>query len=69
MGAGTGGMRIPQRARSPAQSPPPAGLQVQDVVEPTWPERNDQSWGGWSPTRGRVIPGTAIYVAKKAGTA
>ena len=45
-----------------------AGLQVQDVVEPTWPERNDQNWGGWSPTRGRVIPGTAIYVAQKPGS-
>ena len=24
--------------------------------------RTTQEWGGWSPTRGRVIPGTAIYV-------
>ncbi|MBD2760256.1 class I SAM-dependent methyltransferase [Yimella sp. cx-573] len=42
-----------------------AGLVVTDVVEPQWPERNDQEWGGWSPLRGKVIPGTAIYVATK----
>ncbi|HET8769211.1 MAG TPA: SAM-dependent methyltransferase, partial [Pedococcus sp.] len=27
-----------------------------------WPERNTQTWGGWSPTRGRLFPGTAIFV-------
>ncbi|MGN6089544.1 MAG: class I SAM-dependent methyltransferase [Actinomycetales bacterium] len=42
-----------------------AGLELHDVVEPTWPERNSQVWGGWSPTRGRLIPGTAIFVAAK----
>lgn len=42
-----------------------AGLMVQDIVEPTWPARNDADWGGWSPLRGKVIPGTAIYVATK----
>lgn len=42
-----------------------AGLVVQDVIEPTWPERNQQNWGGWSPTRGRLIPGTAIFLATK----
>jgi SAM-dependent methyltransferase len=39
-----------------------AGLRVVDLVEPEWPERNEQIWGGWSPTRGRVLPGTAIWV-------
>lgn len=39
-----------------------AGLVLVDLVEPEWPERNDESWGGWSPLRGRLIPGTAIFV-------
>jgi SAM-dependent methyltransferase len=43
-----------------------AGLQVIDLVEPEWPERNDEVWGGWSPLRGAIIPGTAIWVSVKA---
>jgi SAM-dependent methyltransferase len=39
-----------------------AGLVLVDLVEPEWPERNSASWGGWSPLRGRLIPGTAIFV-------
>lgn len=39
-----------------------AGLRVLDLVEPEWPDRNDQTWGGWSPTRGAILPGTAIWV-------
>lgn len=42
-----------------------AGFGVLDVVEPEWPERNTQAWGGWSPLRGRVLPGTMIVVAVK----
>lgn len=42
-----------------------AGLTLVDLVEPEWPERNAQEWGGWSPTRGRVLPGTAIFVATR----
>jgi SAM-dependent methyltransferase len=42
-----------------------AGLQVDDLVEPEWPEGNDQTWGGWSPMRGRLLPGTAIFVTHK----
>ena len=42
-----------------------AGLILVDLVEPEWPERNRQVWGGWSPTRGRIIPGTAIFVTRK----
>ncbi|HWC21929.1 MAG TPA: class I SAM-dependent methyltransferase [Flexivirga sp.] len=42
-----------------------AGLTLVDLVEPEWPDRNQQVWGGWSPTRGRVLPGTAIFVADK----
>lgn len=31
--------------------------------EPEWPEDHDRVWGGWSRTRGRITPGTAIFVA------
>ncbi|WP_270889441.1 class I SAM-dependent methyltransferase [Pedococcus sp. 5OH_020] len=43
-----------------------AGLVLVDLVEPEWPERNEQSWGGWSPLRGRLFPGTAIFVCVRA---
>jgi SAM-dependent methyltransferase len=39
-----------------------AGLTLLDLVEPEWPERNEAVWGGWSPRRGRILPGTAIWV-------
>jgi SAM-dependent methyltransferase len=42
-----------------------AGLTLLDLVEPEWPERNRQSWGGWSPLRGRLLPGTAILVCER----
>ncbi len=42
-----------------------AGLRVVDLVEPEWPERNAETWGGWSPLRGRVLPGTAIWVCDR----
>ncbi|WP_427385593.1 class I SAM-dependent methyltransferase [Janibacter sp. G56] len=42
-----------------------AGLRLVDVIEPEWPERNTEAWGGWSPLRGELMPGTAIYVATK----
>ena len=42
-----------------------AGLTLVDLVEPEWPDRNAQVWGGWSPARGRILPGTAIFVADK----
>ncbi|WP_286217754.1 class I SAM-dependent methyltransferase [Paraoerskovia sediminicola] len=44
-----------------------AGLQVVDVVEPEWPESNQQVWGGWGPVRGRLIPGTMVVVARRPG--
>lgn len=43
-----------------------ADLVVLDLVEPEWPQRNDEEWGGWSPLRGRLLPGTLIVVATKA---
>ncbi|MDA8369677.1 MAG: class I SAM-dependent methyltransferase [Nocardiopsaceae bacterium] len=42
-----------------------AGLRLRDLVEPEWPEDNDQVWGGWGPVRGRILPGTAIFIADK----
>jgi SAM-dependent methyltransferase len=42
-----------------------AGLRVVDVVEPEWPAGLTEVWGGWSPLRGRVIPGTAVFVTVK----
>lgn len=43
-----------------------SGLTVVDLVEPEWPQGNDEVWGGWSPLRGRILPGTAIWVCDKA---
>ncbi len=42
-----------------------AGLTLVDLVEPQWPARNTEAWGGWSPTRGRIVPGTAIFVTTR----
>lgn len=42
-----------------------AGLRLVDLVEPEWPQTTTQTWGGWSPLRGRLIPGTVIIVATK----
>jgi SAM-dependent methyltransferase len=42
-----------------------AGLRLVDLVEPEWPQENQQVWGGWSPLRGALIPGTAIFVCDK----
>jgi SAM-dependent methyltransferase len=41
-----------------------AGLRLVDLVEPEWPDDNQQVWGGWSPLRGALIPGTAIFVCQ-----
>jgi SAM-dependent methyltransferase len=42
-----------------------AGLALRDLIEPEWPAAHDRAWGQWSPLRGRVIPGTAIFVCEK----
>ncbi|HSE55693.1 MAG TPA: class I SAM-dependent methyltransferase [Nocardioidaceae bacterium] len=42
-----------------------AGLVLRDLVEPEWPDGHDRVWGGWSPLRGRLVPGTAIFVCEK----
>lgn len=40
-----------------------AGFVLTDLIEPEWPEGHDQIWGQWSPLRGRLFPGTAIFVS------
>jgi SAM-dependent methyltransferase len=42
-----------------------AGFRLVDVVEPEWPARHRRAWGQWSPLRGRILPGTAIFVCAK----
>ena len=41
-----------------------AGFLVNDVVEPEWPDGFDGTWGQWSPERGSMFPGTAIFVCR-----
>lgn len=41
------------------------GFRLLDLVEPEWPAWNNQEWGGWSPLRGNLIPGTAIFVCER----
>jgi SAM-dependent methyltransferase len=38
-----------------------AGLALTGLVEPEWPAGHDREWGGWSPLRGRHLPGTAVF--------
>jgi len=42
-----------------------AGFVVDDLVEPEWPAGHDRVWGGWGPVRGRLVPGTAIWIAHR----
>ena len=44
-----------------------AGFVVDDLVEPEWPDGHDQTWGGWSPLRGRLLPGTVVFVTHLEG--
>ena len=43
-----------------------AGFTVLDLVEPEWPDTLQEPWGAWSPLRGRLIPGTTIFVCRLA---
>ncbi|MEU9834833.1 class I SAM-dependent methyltransferase [Streptosporangium sp. NPDC048047] len=38
-----------------------SGLVLEGLVEPEWPDGHEREWGGWSPLRGRHLPGTAIF--------
>ncbi|WP_416485241.1 class I SAM-dependent methyltransferase [Streptomyces sp. CL12] len=41
------------------------GFRLVDLVEPEWPAWNSSEWGGWSPLRGSLIPGTAVFVCER----
>jgi hypothetical protein len=41
-----------------------AGFAIEDVVEPEWPEGHETTYAQWGPLRGRLIPGTAIWVTR-----
>ncbi len=42
-----------------------AGFVLEDLVEPEWPPDLDQEWGQWSPLRGALFPGTAIFCCRR----
>lgn len=42
-----------------------ANLVLLDIIEPEWPEGLEREWGQWSPLRGELFPGTAIFVTEK----
>jgi ubiquinone/menaquinone biosynthesis C-methylase UbiE len=44
-----------------------AGFVLERLVEPVWPDAAEHVWGGWSPLRGRLLPGTLILVARRSG--
>ncbi|PXY28560.1 class I SAM-dependent methyltransferase [Prauserella flavalba] len=39
------------------------GFRLIDLVEPEWPAGHTRTWGQWSPLRGKLFPGTAIFRA------
>jgi SAM-dependent methyltransferase len=42
-----------------------SGLTLTALTEPEWPAAHTRTWGGWSPLRGRHLPGTAIFTCVK----
>lgn len=42
-----------------------AGLHLVDLLEPEWPAGHTRLWGQWSPLRGKLFPGTAIFVCDR----
>ena len=61
--APTSSSTAPSATGSASWSPPASVLR--DLVEPEWPEGHERIWGQWSPLRGRLFPGTAIFVCDK----
>jgi SAM-dependent methyltransferase len=41
-----------------------AGFRLVGLLEPEWPAGHTEEWGQWSPLRGALLPGTAIYVCE-----
>lgn len=44
-----------------------AGFVLTDLLEPEWTPGRTTVWGQWSPFRGALLPGTAIYVCDLPG--
>lgn len=42
-----------------------AGFALTDLIEPAWPEGHSRTWGQWSPLRGKLFPGTAIFCTER----
>lgn len=42
-----------------------AGLVLERLVEPEWPDDLDEVWGQWSPLRGALFPGTAVFCCRR----
>jgi SAM-dependent methyltransferase len=42
-----------------------AGLLLEDLIEPEWPTDLHREWGQWSPLRGALFPGTAIFRCRR----
>lgn len=42
-----------------------AGLVLEDLIEPEWPPTLRREWGQWSPLRGALFPGTAIFSCRR----
>jgi SAM-dependent methyltransferase len=38
-----------------------AGLVLRRLIEPEWPAGHTREWGQWTPMRGALFPGTAIF--------
>lgn len=43
------------------------GFRLEDLIEPEWPAGHTRIWGQWSPLRGRLFPGTAIFRTRADG--
>ncbi|HKS49046.1 MAG TPA: class I SAM-dependent methyltransferase [Amycolatopsis sp.] len=41
------------------------GFRLDDLIEPEWPAGHTRVWGQWSPLRGKLFPGTAIFRTRK----
>ena len=44
-----------------------AGFTIARMVEPEWPDWNEAEWGGWSPLRGKQLPGTLVIGCRAGG--
>jgi SAM-dependent methyltransferase len=42
-----------------------AGMILTNVIEPEWPDGHSREWGQWSPLRGALFPGTAIFCCRR----